>query len=80
MRFPSLSTLSSCGFTRRCLFSMHSDDATMIFGPGSLVVSASRKRVAHLGDIIGPVDLPHPGCTDALHRIDNGIVGLSLAD
>ncbi len=31
----------SSGFSRRCLFSMHSDEATMTFGPFSSVVSAS---------------------------------------
>ena len=34
--------LRSSGRMRRCLFSMHSDCATMTFGPCSLVVSASR--------------------------------------
>ena len=41
MRRPSLTALENKGFTRRCLFSMHSDEATMIFGPSSVEVSAS---------------------------------------
>ena len=39
--FAASTALATSGFTRRCLFSMHSDDATMIFGPFSSVVSAS---------------------------------------
>ena len=42
-RLPSLIALFISGRTRRCLFSMHSDCATITFGPFSLVVSASRK-------------------------------------
>ena len=42
MRSPPFSALSIRGLTRRCLFNMHSDDATMILGPGSRVVKASR--------------------------------------
>ncbi|MNI86054.1 hypothetical protein D3C73_1431090 [compost metagenome] len=41
MRRPSLTALLNSGFTRRCLFSMHSDCAMMTFGPLMSVVSAS---------------------------------------
>ena len=39
-RLPSLMALAINGRTRRCLFSMHSDEATMILGPFAEVVSA----------------------------------------
>ncbi|MNE74391.1 hypothetical protein D3C80_1704690 [compost metagenome] len=41
MRRPSLTALLNSGFTRRCLFSMHSDCAMMTLGPLMSVVSAS---------------------------------------
>ncbi len=41
-RRPSLIAFCCNGFSRRCLFNMHSDDATMTFGPFASVVSASR--------------------------------------
>ena len=40
-RSPPLIALSTSGFSRRWRFNMHSDDATMTFGPFSSVVSAS---------------------------------------
>ncbi len=40
-RLPSATALANSGRTRRCLFSMHSDEATMIFGPFWRMVSAS---------------------------------------
>src|SRR5579864_4120558 len=42
MRRPSRTDFWNSGFTRRCLLSMHSEEATMTFGPPSLFVSASR--------------------------------------
>ncbi len=35
------------------------------------------QRVAHLGDIVGAVDLPHPIDADTLDRIGDGVVGRS---
>ncbi len=40
-RLPSLTAFCSSGRSRRCLLSMHSEAATMTFGPFSGVVSAS---------------------------------------
>ena len=40
-RLPPAMALAVSGFSRRWRFSMHSDEATMIFGPFSFVVSAS---------------------------------------
>ena len=66
-----LDALPNSGRTRRCLFSMHSDEATMIFGPFGLGRQRLAQRVAHLGDVIGAVDLPDPVRADALDRIDD---------
>jgi hypothetical protein len=41
-RVPPLIAWSTSGFSRRWRLSMHSDEATMTFGPFSSVVSASR--------------------------------------
>ena len=80
MRSPSFTALSNSGFTRRCLLSMHSDEATMIFGPGFLGGQRLAQRVAHLGHVIGAVDLAHPFGADALHRIDDRSCWSSGAD
>ena len=42
LRSPSRTDFWNSGFTRRCLLSMHSEEATITFGPLSFVVSASR--------------------------------------
>ena len=68
---------SKSGFTRRCLFSMHSEEATMTFGPCVLGRQRLPQRVAHLADVIGAVDLAHPCRADALHRLDDRVVGLA---
>ena len=49
----------------------------MIFGPARACGQRLAQRVAHLGDVIGAVDLAHPVGADALHRIDDRIVGLA---
>ncbi len=50
-RLPSFTILARMGLSRRCLFSMHSLSATMIFGP----FSSQRfpKGVAHPGVVTG---------------------------
>ena len=40
-RSPAANALRTSGFSRRCLFSMHSDCAINTFGPFSPVVNAS---------------------------------------
>ena len=74
MRWPSRTDFWNSGFTRRCLLSMHSEEATITFGPLSWW-SAPRATFAHPRDVIGAVDLAHPFDADALHRVDDGVVG-----
>ena len=47
---------------------MHSDEATMIFGPFSFVVSASFSVSRIQVDVVGAVGLAHPFRADAAHR------------
>ncbi len=49
----------------------------MIFGPLLARRQRLAQRVAHLGDVVGAIDLPHPFRADAAHRVDDAVVGLA---